>query len=70
MPNWSRIAAVGIEKVPRGEGALGGFLCRKTAGDAQIKVLCGLAICSARTGQIEKAKKLYAELVEKDPKHR
>ena len=44
-------------------------LAGKPAADAEAKALGELAICSARTGKLERAKKLYAELLEKHPRH-
>ena len=45
------------------------FAATKPVGDAAVKVGGELAICYARTGQLAKAKQLYAELSEKFPKH-
>ncbi|MBN1394589.1 MAG: tetratricopeptide repeat protein [Pirellulales bacterium] len=44
------------------------FLAEKPSGDIKASALGGLAICCARAGQIEKAKKYHAELIEMDPK--
>jgi len=41
---------------------------RSGDGDA-VKARCNLAICLARTKQLDKAKKLYAALLEKHPQH-
>ncbi len=45
------------------------FLAGRPTGDAEVKARGELAICCARAGQIEKAKRLYAELIEKHPTH-
>ena len=45
------------------------FLAGKPTGDAAVKGAGELAICYARSGQLDKAKKLYAELIEKHPQH-
>jgi len=49
--------------------ALEAFLASKPAGDAEAKALGELAICHARAKQIDKAKKRYADLIEKHPGH-
>ena len=56
-----------LKKYAEATRPLEAFLAGKPAGDAEAKALGGLAICCARAGQIEKAKKLYAELIEKHP---
>lgn len=56
-----------LKKYAQATRPLEAFLAGKPAGDAEAKALGGLAICCARAGQIEKAKKLYAELIEKHP---
>jgi len=38
-------------------------------GEAAVKAAGELAICYARSGQLDKAKKTYADLVEKNPRH-
>lgn len=50
-------------------GPLEAFVQGKPTGDTAAKALGELAICYARTGQLDKAKTLYAELVEKYPQH-
>ena len=45
------------------------FLAEKPTGDVEAKALGELAICYARAKQIDKAKKYYADLVEKHPAH-
>jgi len=50
-------------------GPLEAFLATKPTGDAAVKGMGELAICHARTGQLDKAKKLYAELTVQYPKH-
>lgn len=49
--------------------ALEAVVQAKPAGDAAVKALGELAISYARGGQLDKAKKIYTELVEKYPKH-
>ena len=48
---------------------LDAFLADRPAGDVEAKALAALAICHARAKQIDKAKKRYAELLEKYPEH-
>ena len=55
--------------MPRRSVPLEAFLAGKPTGDAEVKALGELAICCARAGQIDKAKQLYAELIEKHPQH-
>ena len=45
------------------------FLAGKPTGEAEAKALGGLAIALARAGRIDKAKRVYAELLGKYPKH-
>lgn len=45
------------------------FLATKPAGDAAVRATGQLAICCARTSQIDRAKKLFAEMNEKHPGH-
>ena len=45
------------------------FLASNPTGDAAVKGRGELAICYARSGQIDKAKRLYAELFEKHGQH-
>ncbi len=45
------------------------FLAAKPQGDVEAKALAALAICHARAKQIDKAKRRYAELLEKYPRH-
>ncbi len=45
------------------------FLAGKPTGDAEARAIGELAICSAHAGQIDKAKRLYAELLRKYPRH-
>lgn len=45
------------------------FLAGKPAGEPEAEALAGLAICRARTKNLDAAKKLYAELREKHPKN-
>ena len=60
---------IALRKYADAIGPLEAFLAGKPAGDADVKARGELAICCARTGQIEKAKRLYAELVGKYPTH-
>ena len=46
------------------------FLAAKPTGDAAVKGRGALAICYARTDRLERAKQIYAELLEKHPEHR
>jgi cellulose synthase operon protein C len=46
------------------------FLAGKPTGDAQAKALAQLAICSAHARQVDKAKRLYSELIAKHPQNR
>ncbi len=46
------------------------FLQTKPEGDSAVEAAGELAICYTQSGQIEKAKKLFDELVAKDPNHR
>lgn len=43
------------------------FLAGKPTGATEAEALAGLAICRARTKNLDAAKKLYAELIEKHP---
>lgn len=45
------------------------FLATKPARDDEVKALGELAICYARAGQLDKAKKLLAEIMRKHPGH-
>ena len=45
------------------------FLAEKPAGEPEAEALAGLAICRARTKNLDAAKILYAELLEKHPKN-
>jgi cellulose synthase operon protein C len=58
-----------LKKYQEATTPLEAFVAGKPTGDAQIKALCELAICCARTGRIDKAKKLYAEVIQIDPHH-
>ena len=58
-----------LKKYAEAVAPLEACLAAKPAGDADVKAAGELAICYARSGQIEKAKKLYAELIEKYPRH-
>ena len=55
--------------MPKRFRRLEAFWAGKPTGDAAVKAAGELAICYARSGQLEKAKKLYAELIEQYPKH-
>jgi cellulose synthase operon protein C len=48
---------------------LDAFLAERPTGDVEAKAIGELAICCARAGQLDKAKKLYADLVRKHPGH-
>ena len=58
-----------LKKYAEAIGPLEAFWAGKPAGDAAVKAAGELSICYARSGQLEKAKKLYAELIEQNPKH-
>ncbi len=45
------------------------FLATKPTGDAEVRPIGQLAICYARTGRLNQAKKLYAALIEQHPGH-
>ncbi len=60
---------LGLKRYGEAIAPLEAFLQGKPAGDAAAKALGELAICDARSGQIERAKKVYAELVQKYPQH-
>jgi TolA-binding protein len=45
------------------------FLQSKPSGDTAVKAAGELAVCYARSKQIDKAKKVYTDLLEKNPKH-
>lgn len=45
------------------------YLASRPSGDAAIRAQANLAICYARTGRLDQAKKLDAELMEKHPTH-
>jgi TolA-binding protein len=50
-------------------GPLEAFLASNPTGEEEVKGRGELAICYARSGQLDKAKKAYAELLEKHPRH-
>jgi len=50
-------------------GSLEAFLEGNPTGDAEVKGRGELAVCYARSGQLDRAKKVYAELVEKHARH-
>ncbi len=58
-----------LKKYPEAVAPLEAFLNKKTSSDAEARALGELAICLARSAQIDKAKKRYAELIEKHPGH-
>ena len=58
-----------LKKYAEAIGPLESFLAGQPSGDAAVKAAGELAICYARAGQLNKAKKLYADLIEKNPKH-
>lgn len=58
-----------LKKYSEAVAPLEAFLNEKPSGDAEARALGELAICLARSGQIDKAKKRYAELIEKYPRH-
>lgn len=45
------------------------FLATRPTGDAAVRANGNLAICRARAGQLDQAKKIYAELLEAHPGH-
>ena len=60
---------LGLKKYGEAIATLEAALPGKPAGDAAAKALGELAIAYARSGHLDKAKKVYAELVEKYPQH-
>ena len=60
---------LGLKKYGEAIAALEAALQGKPAGDAAPKALGELAIGYARSGHLDKAKKIYAELVQKYPQH-
>ena len=58
-----------LKKYAEAIAPLEAFLAEKPTGDAEAKALGQLAICYARADQLDKAKKLYADLLEKYPGH-
>ncbi len=58
-----------LKKYPEAIAPLETLLEGKPTGDPAAKALGTLAICYARTRQLDKAKKAYAEFVAKYPKH-
>ncbi len=58
-----------LKKYADAIGPLEAFLASKPTGDAAVKAAGELAICYARRGQLDKAKRLYVELTEKHPQH-
>jgi TolA-binding protein len=60
---------LGLKKYGEAIASLEAVLPGKPVGDAAAKALGELAICHARSGHLDKAKKVYAELVEKYPQH-
>ena len=58
-----------LKKYAAAIAPLEAFLQGKPEGEAAVKGAGELAICYARTGQLDKAKKVYADLVEKNRQH-
>jgi cellulose synthase operon protein C len=58
-----------MKKFHEAVAPLEAFLAGKPTGDTAVKAMGELAIAYARSGQIDKAKKLYAELAAKYPQH-
>ena len=58
-----------LKKYAEAIAPLEAFLAEKPSGDAEAKVLGELAICYARASQLDKAKKLYADLLKQHPGH-
>ena len=58
-----------LKKYAEAIAPLEAFLQGKPEGEAAVKGAGELAICYARTGQLDKAKKVYADLVEKNRQH-
>ncbi|MBN2577458.1 MAG: tetratricopeptide repeat protein [Pirellulales bacterium] len=61
---------VALKKYAAAVPPLEAYLSRQPTGDPAVQALGELAICCARTGRLDRAKKLYAELREKYPQHR
>jgi TolA-binding protein len=60
---------LGLKKYGEAIATLEAALQSKPAGDAAAKALGELAIAYARSGHLDKAKKIYAELIQKYPRH-
>jgi len=60
---------IALKRYAEAIAPLEAFLAEKPTGDVEVKALGELAICYARTKQIDKAKKRYADLIEKHPEH-
>ena len=58
-----------LKKYAEAIAPLEAFLAGKPTGNSEVKAIGELALCCARSGQIEKAKKLYADLIERHPQH-
>jgi cellulose synthase operon protein C len=58
-----------LKKYAEAIGPLEAFLAENPKDDAEAKALGQLAICYARTKQIDKAKEVYAALLKKHPGH-
>jgi cellulose synthase operon protein C len=58
-----------LKKYSEATVALEELLADKPSGDVEARAIGQLAICYARTKQLDKAKKSYAELIKKYPKH-
>jgi TolA-binding protein len=60
---------MGTKRFSEAIAPLEAFLAGQPAPEAAVKARSNLAVCLARTKQLDKAKKLYAALVEKHPEH-
>ncbi len=67
LTNGSLLLAV--KKYAEGIAPLEAFFQGNPAGEAALKGAGALAVCYARTGQLDKAKKLYADFIAKQPQH-
>ncbi len=61
---------VAVERYGDAVGPLEAFLAGSPTGDQEVKGRGELAICYARSGRLDKAKKAYAELLEERPRHK
>ena len=58
-----------VKKYAEGVAPLEAFFQGNPAGESALKGAGALAVCYARTGQLDKAKKLYADFIAKQPQH-